>query len=61
MRIPADGEIGKIGQRLGAALAVDFAHSGVAAKDLRHFDIKEMGCMQRLPWLLEEARFHRLS
>ena len=61
MRVPADWEIGKIGQRLGAALIVDFSHRSVAAKDLRHFDIKKMRRMQRLPRLLEEARFHRLS
>ena len=61
MRVPADREIGKIGQRFGAALIGDFSDGGVAAKDLRHFDIKEMRRMQRLPWILEEACFHRLS
>jgi hypothetical protein len=60
MGIAADGEIGEIGKRGSAALLINFTISGVAAENLRHFDIEEVRRVQGLPRPAEEARFYRL-
>lgn len=58
MRVPADGKIRQIGQRRTAAFVIDFPNCGVAAENLRHFDIKQVRRVQCLR-CIEKTPFHR--
>jgi hypothetical protein len=48
MRIAGQGEVRQIFKRLEATRRIEFAAQGIAAKDLRDFEVEQVRCVKRL-------------
>ena len=58
VRISAQRKVGQIGERVAAALGIEFARRGIPADDLRDFDVEQMGRVRCLS-SVEQPPFHR--